>query len=379
MSKSERSPARVGIEERTTVKGATQYRARVFDKAEGKQLRGPWSSSLAEARGWRVDALQGLQTGRLSARRGPKVREAIADFLVGIESGAIRNRSGRPYKPSAVRGYRRDLLGRVDRGLGGAYLTEVTLPDVQRWADSVAAEDVAPSTVRNVVTSLRALYGWALPRGLARVNPCIGLKLPTGSTPRDRIAAPSEVRALLAALLPTDRAALGLAVYAGLRLGEVVALRWQDIDMEARTLRVDRAWDAQAGKYVDPKSRAGRRIVPIMDALAVLLADHKVLTNHPAGGLLFVGRDGVRPVRPTGLTARMAKAWKKAKLTRLGMHEARHTASLFIAAGLNAKTVSTYMGHADIGTTFDRYGHLFPGAEHEARGLLDAYMAGLDD
>ncbi len=58
------------------------------------------------------------------------------------------------------------------------------------------------------------------------------------------------------------------------------------------------------------------------------------------------------------------------------MHEARHTAaSLFIAAGLNAKTVSTYLGHASLVVTFDRYGRLFPGAENEARGLLDSYLA----
>ena len=62
-------------------------------------------------------------------------------------------------------------------------------------------------------------------------------------------------------------------------------------------------------------------------------------------------------------------------LTPLGFHEARHTAaSIFIAAGLNAKTVATYLGHANISVTFDRYGHLMPGSEPEARGLLDAFL-----
>ena len=73
---------------------------------------------------------------------------------------------------------------------------------------------------------------------------------------------------------------------------------------------------------------------------------------------------------------RAKDAWKDSKLDRLGLHEARHTfASLMIAAGVNAKALSTYMGHATISITLDRYGHLMPGNETEAAGLLDAYLA----
>jgi integrase len=72
---------------------------------------------------------------------------------------------------------------------------------------------------------------------------------------------------------------------------------------------------------------------------------------------------------------RADRAWKAAKLDRVTLHECRHTyASLMIAAGVNAKTLSTYMGHATITLTMDRYGHLFPGNESQAAGLLDAYL-----
>jgi integrase len=82
-----------------------------------------------------------------------------------------------------------------------------------------------------------------------------------------------------------------------------------------------------------------------------------------------------RPQSVSALVEHMNRCWRDAGLAPLGFHEARHTAaSRFIAAGLNAKTVSTYLGHANIAVTFDRYGHLFPGAEDEARGLLDAYL-----
>jgi len=303
------------------------------------------------------------------------VRKAADEFIAGIKSGAIRNRAGKPYKPSAIRGYERDLRTRVLPNFGAARLGEVTLPDVQRFADSLSAEGLAPSTCRNVVKPLQALYGWALPRGMAQTNPCRGLRLPTGGASRDRIATPGEASELIAALLPRDRAALGLAVYAGLRLGELLALDWSIVDLDGRALRVERAWDPNAREFIEPKSKAGARTVPIAARLSLLLTDHRVLMNQPIEGLLFPGADAARPIHPTSLYERLANAWKAAKLRPLGFHEARHTAaSLFIAAGMNAKTVTTLLGHSSITITFDRYGHLFPGAEDEARGRLDTYL-----
>jgi len=379
MSAAKRSPARLGIEERTDANGRTAYRARVFDKAVGRQIRGPWTPTLAAARAWRVDALAAVRAGTLSADRGVTVREAVDPFLAGIESGAIRTRSGGPYKPSAIRGYRRELTNRVLPAFGAARMAELTLPDVQRWADTLSAQGLQPSTVRNVVTALRALYGWALPRGMARVNPTAGLRLPTGGQARDRIASPPEASKLIGALAPLDQAALGLAVYAGLRLGEILALQWSAVDLDAGTLRVLRSWDHGAHEYVAPKSKAGTRTVPIIERLALLLADHRVLTDH-RDGLLFPGRGGERPVSNDALRGRMRRAWTAAGMAELGLHEARHTfASLMIAAGVNAKALSAYMGHSNIAITFDRYGHLMPGNEAQARGLADAYLAEHDE
>ena len=71
------------------------------------------------------------------------------------------------------------------------------------------------------------------------------------------------------------------------------------------------------------------------------------------------------------------RLWKAAGLSPIGLHEARHTfASLMIAAGVNAKALSTYIGHASVTITYDRYGHLMPGNEEQAAALLDSYLAG---
>lgn len=364
-----------GVEERVTAKGVKQYRATAYDRVARKPMRGPWTGSLAAARGWRIDTLAGLQNGTVSADRGMLVSAAINEFLDGIESGAIRSGSGKLYKPSTIAGYQRDLRGRVMFAFGDRYLREVTLPDLQLWADKLAGDGLSPSTVRNALTTLRAVYGWALPRGHATINPTRGLRLPSGEEARDRVADREEAAQLVAALEPVDRAILGLAVYAGLRLGEILALDWANVDLDHGTLRVVRAWDPHAHVYGLPKSKAGIRTVPISQRLRSLLLDHRVLTDH-RDGLLFVGRDG-RPPVPNTLRRRMRAAWADAGLAEIGFHEARHSfASAAISAGLNAKTLATAMGHASIAITYDRYGHLFPGSESEAAALLDAYLSG---
>jgi integrase len=371
---STRHPSRTGIAERIDSRKRRQYRGTAYDRRARRHLRGPWTPSLAEARAWRVDALARLQTGTLSAAQGPTLREAAEEFLTGIHSGAIHTRASQRYKPSTIAGYERDLRGPIMEAFGAARLARIALPDVQRFADSLLAGR-SPSRVRGILNALRALYGWALPRGMAVVNPTKGLRLPSGERARTRIATPAEAAALIAALRPQDQAAFGLAVYAGLRMGELLALEWGDVDLERSTARVRRAWDHVAREFVEPKSRAGARTVPLASRLVTLLADHRVLMNHPEVGLLFPGRGDAQPVHPTSLRESVAKVLEARGLRALGFHEARHTAaSVFIASGMNAKTVSALLGHASIAITFDRYGHLFAGAEHEARGLLDAYL-----
>lgn len=101
----------------------------------------------------------------------------------------------------------------------------------------------------------------------------------------------------------------------------------------------------------------------------------QLLRTGRRGDELLFGSTPYSPFSSTRVTARADKAWKAAKLDRITMHEPRHTyASYMIAAGVNAKTLSTYMGHARTAITLDLYGHLFPGNEKEAAGLLDAYL-----
>jgi integrase len=330
---------------------------------------------LNEAKTWRrliqVKAREGLLAGAGEAM--PTVAEAADALAAGMADGSIRNRKGEPYKPACVRGYRRALKRRIVPALGQKRLSAVRRADVQALIDGMAAEGLDGSTIRNAIDPLRVIYRRAVRREIVAVSPCDNLELPAPRGVRDRIASPSEAAALIAALTPEDRALWATALYAGLRRGELRGLRWGDVDLHAGIIRVERGWDYHAGE-IEAKSRAGRRTVPITGALRRHLVEHRLASGGDTGAFVFPGKTAA-PFEPSTANRRAEAAWKAAGLDRITMHEARHTfASLMIAAGVNAKMLSTYMGHASVTITFDRYGHLMPGNEAEAARLLDEYL-----
>ena len=135
---------------------------------------------------------------------------------------------------------------------------------------------------------------------------------------------------------------------------------------------VRQGWDPKEGE-IDLKTRSGRRRVPIIPALRDHLIEHRLETGRSEG--FVFGRDADRVFGATAVTHRADAAWEAAGLDRITLHECRHTfASLMIAAGVNAKALSVFMGHANISITLDRYGHLMPGSEAEAAQLLDGYL-----
>lgn len=347
-----------------------KYRAMVYDAGTKRRLKKTFDS-LSEAKVWRQDALVEVRKGTLSAVRLPRLGEASAAWLDGARGGAIRTRSGDEYKPSAIRGYEQAMRLRVVPELGHVRLNDVRRGDLQAFVDRLLVAGHDPSTIRNTLLPVRAIFRRAIARGEVAVNPTVGLELPAVRGKRDRIASPAEAAALLNAL-PSERALWATAMYAGLRLGELLALEWSAVDLKAGLIMVERSWDPKAGPIL-PKSRAGTRTVPVPQVLKAYLAEQQ-LACHWSEGLIY-GRSPVKPFSPNTANDRAQRAWKAAGMKSIGLHECRHTfASLMIAAGVNAKALSVYMGHSSVTITFDRYGHLMPGNEAEAASLLDVYL-----
>ena len=347
----------------------TTLEAFVFDKRSDRKLRKTFTN-VAEAKAWRQDALVGVRRQTLRAPSAQTVREAWDAWLADARSGTVRNRNGHAYKPSALRGYEQSMRNHVLDEIGAAKLSDVRRAHLQTLANRLVGDGLDASTVRNALMPVRVLFRHALALDLVSLNPTAGLALPAVEGRRDRIASPAEAKALLAALDDVrDRALWATAFYAGLRCGELMALRWGDVDFAAGVIRVDRAYDPKAREFVSPKSKAGVRRVPIPTVLKQYL-----VAIRRASGLVF---GGDAPFDYWRTVERVKRAWRDAGLEPVGLHEARHTyASLMIAAGVNAKALATFMGHASITVTLDRYGHLMPGSEDEAAGMLDRYLTG---
>ncbi len=349
------------------------YRAEVHDPITGRPKKSPTFRSISEAKGWKASAEVAKRSGTFSSGTSITVREAASDWLAKAHSGQVLNKAGKPYKPSVLRSYEASLRLHVEPIIGSMKLVNVRRRDVQDLVERVGL-NMNASTVRNAVMPLRAIFRRAVQRDVVQVNPTEGVTLPAVEGTRDRVASPDEAADLIAALPAEDQPVWATAMYAGLRLGELQALRWENIDLDGGLLRVEWSWDKKAGP-VAPKSKAGRRVVPIPKALSGYLTNQYELAEDRSG--LAFGRSATRPFSDSALRSRATRIWSDAGMLPIGFHEARHTyASLMIAAGVNSKALTTYMGHRSITTTLDRYGHLFPGSEGEAVALLDAYLDG---
>jgi integrase len=141
---------------------------------------------------------------------------------------------------------------------GDARLADISRVDLQEFADRLVGQGHDPSTVHSALMPLRAIYHRTLARGQVALNPTTGLSLPTVRGKRDRIASPKEAAKLIEALPAQDQALWATAIYAGLRRGELMALRWKDVDLGEGLIRDERAWDPKAG-VIEPKSAAGGR------------------------------------------------------------------------------------------------------------------------
>ncbi len=355
------------------------YEAQVYSAREHKRIYRTFPTEAA-ARTWRQDALIAVRRGAMKAGRVPTVREAWTEWIAGAEAGVVLTRSKERYKPSTVRGYRQAMRDVILPDLGPMRLDELRRSDLQRLVERQRKKGKGASTVRNTLLPVRAIYRRAMHLEDVSVNPTLGLELPASRGRRERVAAPAEAAELLAALPELDRALWATAMFAGLRLGELQALTWRQVDLDAGVLNVRNSWDRKAGLIL-PKTRAGWRTVPIAQALRRELRA-QVFRSGRRTGLVF-GRTDEQPFSHSGVQDRADRVWKKAGLTRITYHECRHTfASLLIAAGLSAqrnpmaiaKELSQFVGHASVTQTLDRYGHLFPGSESEAASALDAYL-----
>ena len=345
------------------------YQAQVLDGRPGRRITRTFPSKAA--RTWRQDALVALRNGKL-AEAQPKttMRVACDAWITDARKGIVRTKTGGPFKPGTIRAYGQALRLRVYPSLADVPFDRVRRVNLQDLVDQLVAKGVAPATIYTSVGALGAIYARAVHRDELDVSPTTDVKVRAAGNDRERFATPDEAVKLLAAVPESDRAVWATAMYAGLRRGEIMALRWTDIDLKIGTIDVARSWDVAEQYAADTKSR-NRRRVPTIATLREHLAAERL--RQPYGVELCFGLAPGRPFRVDRLQGRADAAWEAAGLTRLTLHDCRHTfASFAIAAGSTRRRCRATWAlerrdHAR------RYGHLMPGNEIEATTLLDAY------
>lgn len=372
------------------------YQAHVYDARNDRRVRKTFDT-ISGAKLWRQDALVALRRGDDAALRptGKTVAAALDELLVGMANGTVLDRSGRRYRPATIRSYAQASSGYLSPALGRLRLAEVRRRDVQALVDRMHAAGLSGSTIRNKLDPLRVAYRRALEDDDVARNPVERLRLPANTSQPRQVANVERVGELLAALPDAERAAWACAFYAGLRVGELRALRWRHVDFDAGVIRVEAGWDDQEGEQ-DTKTAAGARTIPLVGRLRTELARHRLAAGRGVDDLCFGRTPQLAFVRST-LRSRALRAWgwalvanekptgprrvwakaHDAALEPLSPHEARHCcASYLAAAGLSPKEAQTAMGHADIRTTLNIYAKAVPGWESAAAAKLDVYLDG---
>ena len=349
---------------------------KAWDAAAGRHRKTKFLSAATAARNAKTDLETALRAGQLPATSSLRVDGAIEAFLRAARAGSALNKHGRPYKRSAIRTLAGALERHVSGAVGAKRLRDVRRGDIQRLVDTLALTK-SGSSVRRVVNATRSLYAWAQDRELVDHDPARRVRLPpVDAVPRDRVATPAELAQLLAVLSIEDALPYALAAYATARRAEIRHAALDDVDLKLVVLYLGSDEDGR-------KSRAAQRPVPIVRPLASFLRRAQLARDPHAGALLCPGR------KPGGhnsgrlsceaLQTRADKAWAKAGLKRITLHECRHTAISWLdAAGVRQQVISAIAGHelkhAGAQVTA-RYTHTLPGDLERARKLLDTYLA----
>ncbi len=201
-----------------------------------------------------------------------------------------------------------------------------------------------------------------------------------------RVWSPDELTQFLASIDGNRNEALfRLLAMTGMRRGEVVALRWSDVDIAHRRLTVNQSVSVIGGEEIvdAPKTRRSRRVIDLDPETVSLLKQHRARQRElflmvgvaaTASDRVFTNELG-DPLRPASVGQAFRRLVDAAGVPVIRLHDLRHThASHLLMAGVNVKVVSDRLGHASVSFTLDTYGHVMPGQQAEAAAALQARL-----
>jgi integrase len=285
---------------------------------------------------------------------------AVAERVTLAEAGTefIRDCRRRQLAKSTVMDYESCVRVHLTPFFAEMQLAKITERDVEHFMAQKLDDGKAPKSVTNWLGILHSLFEFAIRRGWAEANPCKRVAKPRKRRGRKlRFLDGPELEAVLRSVPAdargeTERCLFLVAAMTGLRIGELLGLRWRDVDWTAQKIRVGDNW--VRGEFGDPKSAQSDRAVPMAQRVArelelqfqqsVMQADDDLVFPHPTTG---------RPLDKSKVRKRFLAAVQAAGITRhLTVHDLRHTfGTRMAAAGVPLRTIQEWMGHADFKTT----------------------------
>ena len=283
----------------------------------------------------------------------------------------VRRRTWDRYE-STVRLHALPTIGRVK-------LARLTADDIERLYRRKLDEGQSPSSVHKLHIVLRAALGYAERAGIISRSPAAMAKPPRFPRPEMQALSPKQARRFLELASESRHEALYvLAVTTGMRQGELLGLRWSDLDLEAAQLSVVQTLDRAGTKplFGEPKTRASRRRVLLTERAVEALRRHRVAQDEErlkVGAewrdydLVFTNHLGA-PLDPRNVSQRdFHRLLSRAGLPRIRFHGLRHTAAtVMLSQGVHPRIVADMLGHASVAMTLDVYSHVIPGMQHEA-------------
>ena len=291
----------------------------------------------------------------------------------------------RALRPSTLKSYREHIDLYLVPNLGQLRLKDVSAAHVDQLISRIASRTHRPlsaATIRRIHATFRTALNAAVRRRLIPYNPALQVDLPVEDHEPVTVWTHQQLAQFLTSARDDRLQVLYyLVALTGLRRGEVLGLRWTDIDLDRRLVSIRRQV-VQLGGQVHigpPKTRAGRRVVPIDQGTAEALRKHRAAQQQEQcawgdgwddSGHVFTREDG-RRINPEYVSRRFKTLSHQAGLPEIRFHGLRHTsASIALTAGVAMKVVSERLGHSTTGITADLYTHVSPAVAQDAADAI---------
>ena len=344
----------------------------------GRRRRVFYGESREEVRRKLNKAIREVDTGTFVDAHGRRLGDFLDQWLTEVVRPTVRQWT--------YAGYEVNVRLHIKPVLGVIKLEDLTPLEVQRWMNRKVAEGLSAKSVRHMRGTLRAALNQALRWGMVGRNVAMLTEPPRGPKYEISPLEPEEARRFLATVKGDRLEALySVALALGLRQGEALGLRWQDVDLDRGRMRVVHQLQRVDSKLalVDLKTELSRRTLVLPASTWLKLRQHhdRQQEEKAAAGRDWQDRDlvftkvGGQPLEGTTVSRMFHRHLDAAGLTQRRFHDLRHScATLLLVQGVSPRVVMEVLGHSDVGMTLNTYSHVIPQLRQEAADRMNEVL-----